>query len=111
MLAEIGGITRFPGARKLASRAGLTPAVRGSDRTVLHGHISKQGPAWLRRAMNQAAQTARRSPQFAASYTAIASKRGKKIAAIAIARKLLTRAWHLPSEMQAAGASTPPQRP
>jgi len=70
-----------------------------------------QGPAWLRRAMNQAAQTARRSPQFAASYTAIASKRGKKIAAIAIARKLLTRAWHLPSEMQAAGASTPPQRP
>jgi hypothetical protein len=30
--------------------------------------------------MNQAAQTAKRSPQFAASCTAIASKRGKKIA-------------------------------
>ena len=48
MLAEIGGITRFPSARKLASWAGLTPAVRGSDLTVRHGHISKQGPAWLR---------------------------------------------------------------
>jgi hypothetical protein len=29
--------------------------------------------------MNQAAQTAKRSPEFAASYTAIAKQRGKKI--------------------------------
>ena len=111
MLAEIGDISRFPSARKLASWAGLTPTVRGSDRTVRHGHISKQGSVWLRWAMNQAAQTAKRSPQFAASYAAIASKRGKKIATIAIARKLLTRAWHLLSEMQAAEASTPLRRP
>jgi transposase len=48
MLAEIGDITRFPSARKLASWAGLTPTVRGSDLTVRHGHISKQGSAWLR---------------------------------------------------------------
>jgi transposase len=41
MLAEIGDITRFGSARKLASWAGLTPTVRGSDRTVRHGHISK----------------------------------------------------------------------
>ena len=41
MLVEIGDITRFPSARKLASWAGLTPTVRGSDRTVRHGHISK----------------------------------------------------------------------
>jgi transposase len=43
MLAEIGDITRFPSARKLASWAGLTPTVRGSDVKVRHGHISKQG--------------------------------------------------------------------
>ena len=72
MLAEIGDITRFPSARELASWAGLTPTVRGSDLKVRHGHISKQGSAWLRWAMNQAAQTAKRSPQFAASYAAIA---------------------------------------
>jgi hypothetical protein len=36
------------------------------------------------------AQTAKRSPEFAATYTAIAKRRGKKIATIAIARKLLT---------------------
>ena len=39
MLAEIGDITRFGSARKLASWAGLTPTVRGSDLTVRHGHI------------------------------------------------------------------------
>jgi transposase len=109
MVAEIGDITRFPNARKLASWAGLTPTVRGSDRTVRHGHISKQGSAWLRRVLNQAAQTARRSPEFAATYASIAKRRGKKIATIAISRKLLTRAWHLLSDMQATGPATPPR--
>jgi len=79
MLAEIGDITRFPSARKLASQSGLTPAVRGSDLHVRHGHIAK--------------------------------RRGTKIATIAISRKLLTRAWHLLSEIQAADASTPSRRP
>ena len=61
--------------------------------------------------MNQAAQTAKRSPEFSASYAAIAKRRGKKIATIAIARKLLTRTWHLPGQMQPADASTPLRRP
>ena len=39
MLAEIGGISRFPSARKLAARAGLIPTMRGSGLTVRHGHI------------------------------------------------------------------------
>jgi transposase len=95
ILAEIGEVSRFGSARKLASWAGLTPAVRGSDRVAHYGHISKQGPAWLRWVLCEAAQTARRSPQFAASYQAIARRRGKKIATTAVARKLLTRAWHL----------------
>jgi transposase len=111
MLAEIGDITRFPSARKLAAWAGLTPTVRGSDLKVRHGHISKQGSAWLRWAMNQAAQTAKRSPQFSASYAAIAKRRGKKIATIAVARKLLTRAWHLLADMQATSTNEPLRRP
>src|SRR6266436_4635391 len=111
MVAEIGDITRFGNARKLASWAGLTPTVRGSDLKVRHGNISKQGSAWLRWVMNQAAQTAKRSPDLAATYSSIARRRGKKIATIAISRKLLTRAWHLLSEIQAADASTPPRRP
>ena len=89
-LAEIGDISRFGSARKLASWAGLTPTVRGSDLTVRHRHISKQGWAW------RAGCSTRRPrpptvPGFAASYAAIAKRRGKNIATIAIARKLLTR--------------------
>ena len=108
IVAEVGDITRFPSARKLASWAGLTPTVRGSDLSVRHGHISKQGSAWLRWVLNQAAQTAKRSPEFSAAYAAIARRRGKKIATIAISRKLLTRAYHLLTAVQAAQATSTP---
>jgi transposase len=104
LLAEIGDITRFASARKLASWAGLTPMVRGSDRTVRHGHISKQGSVWVRWVLCEAAQKAKRSPQFAASYQSIARRRGTKIATTAIARKLLTRAYHLLTDASSGGA-------
>ena len=106
MLAEIGDITRFSSARKLASWVGLTPTVRGSDLTVRHGHISKRGSAWLRWVLNQAAQTAKRSPEFAATYAAIAQRPGTKIATIAISRKLLTRAYHLLATQAASATGT-----
>jgi len=104
LLAEIGDITRFGSARKLAAWAGLTPTVRGSDRTVRHGHISKQGPAWVRWVLCQAAQTAKRHPDFAPGYQAIANRRGTKIATTAIARKLLTRACHRLADAASGGA-------
>src|SRR5205809_655654 len=43
ILAEIGDVSRFGSARKLASWAGLTPTVRGSDRVAHYGHIWKTG--------------------------------------------------------------------
>jgi len=104
LLAEIGDISRFGSARKLASWAGLTPTVRGSDRTVRHGHISKQGPTWARWVLCEAAQTAKRHPDFAPGYEALARRRGKKIATTAIARKLLTRACHLLTDASSGGA-------
>ena len=108
ILAEVGDISRFGSARKLAAWAGLTPTVRGSDRTVRHGHISKQGSAWLRWVLCEAAQTAKRHPDFATTYQAIARRRGKKIATTAIARRLLTRAYHLLTD--AASGVTPTSR-
>ncbi|HEY3034823.1 MAG TPA: IS110 family transposase [Streptosporangiaceae bacterium] len=107
ILAEVGDISRFGSARKLASWAGLTPTVRGSDRVAHYGHISKQGSALLRWALCEAAQTAKRSPQFAASFQAIAKRRGKKIATTAVARKLATRAWHLLTDAERAEAPPP----
>jgi hypothetical protein len=107
ILAEIGEVSRFGPARKLASWAGLTPTVRGSDRVAHYGHISKEGSVWLRWVLCEAAQTAKRHPQFAASYQAIATRRGKKIATTAVARKLLTRAWHLLTDAEHAAAPQP----
>jgi transposase len=95
LLAEIGNISRFRSARALASWAGLTPTVRGSDLSVRYGHISKQGSPYVRWVLNQAAHVAKRHPEFADTYRCIAKRRGKKIATVAVARKLLTRAYHL----------------
>ena len=111
MVAEIGDITRFGSARKLASWAGLTPTVRGPGPEGPAREYPGQGSVWLRWVLNQAAQTAKRSPEFAPAYSSIAKRRGKKIATIAIARKVLTRAWYLLSDLQAADASTSPRRP
>jgi transposase len=102
IVAEVGDISRFASARQLASWAGLTPTVRGSDRVAHYGHISKEGSAWLRWVLCEAAQTAKRSPEFAAAFQRIAKRRGKKIATTAIARKLATRAWHLLADTGAA---------
>jgi transposase len=51
----------------------------------------------------EAAQTAKRHPDFAPGYEGIARRRGKKIATTAIARKLLARAYHLLTDAGAGG--------
>jgi hypothetical protein len=80
--------------------------VRGSDRTVRHGHISKQGSVWVRWVLCEAAQKAKRHPDYAPSYQGIAGRRGTKIATTAIARKLLARAYHLLTDASSAGAAS-----
>ena len=50
-------------------------------------------------------------PGVRASFQRIAQRRGKKIATTAIARKLLTRAWHLLTDAGHAAAPHPAARP
>src|SRR6516164_1812391 len=111
IVAETGDISRFASARQLASWAGLTPTVRGSDRVAHYGHISKQGSVWLRWVLCEAAQTAKRHPEFAPAFQRIAKRRGKKIAATAVARKLAARAWHLLTDAGHAAAPPPATPP
>jgi transposase len=101
LVAEIGDIARFPTARKLCAWAGLTPAVRNSDRKVRHGHITKMGSPWVRFVLQEAAQRAKTRPPFAAFYAKTAARRGTHIATVAVARKLLARSFHLLTELQA----------
>ena len=101
LVAEIGDIGRFPTARKLCAWAGLTPAVRNSDRKVRHGHITKMGSPWVRFVLQEAAQRAKTRPPFASFYAKTAARRGKHIATVAVARKLLARSFYLLTELQA----------
>jgi transposase len=93
LVAEIDDVFRFPSPRKLCAWAGLTPTVRNSDIKVRHGHISKQGSVWVRWVMIEAAHIAKTKPPFAAPFATIAHRRGKKIATVAVARKLLTKCY------------------
>jgi len=73
----------------------------------LRAHLSKQGSVWLRWVLCEAAQTAKRSPEFAPAFQRIAKRRGRKIATTAVARKLATRAWHLLTDAEHAAAPPP----
>jgi transposase len=105
LVAELGDISRFPTARKLCAWAGLTPQVRNSDRKVRHGHITKQGSPWVRWILQEAAQTAKRHPMFVDTYSQLARRRGRNIATVAIARRLLARSFHILTQLEQASKS------
>jgi hypothetical protein len=90
-VAEIGEVDRFPGPTHLVSWAGLTPKHRESDTTVHRGSITKQGSGLVRWAAVEAAQKIPASAGWLVSTRArIADRRGRNIATVAVARKLLT---------------------
>jgi transposase len=78
------------------------PQVRNSDRTVRHGHITKQGSPWVRGILQEAAQTAKRHPMFAGAYAQLAHRRGRHIATVAVARRLLARSFHILTQLETA---------
>ena len=92
---EIGDVHRFPGARQLCSWAGVTPRHRESDTTVHRGPITKQGSRLVRWAAVEAAQKVPSSCAWLAGARAgITVRRGRNIATVAVARKLLTLVYY-----------------
>jgi transposase len=94
VIAEIGEVGRFRSPDELCSWAGLTPTERSSDEHSRRGHISKQGSRWLRWVMVEAASSAVRNPVLRRWYERIERRRGKKIARVALARRLLTLCFY-----------------
>jgi transposase len=95
IVAEIGDIERFPTARHLCAWAGLTPTVRSSDAKARLGHISGLGSRALRWALLEAAQKAAQGGgPLRADFERIAKRRGRKIAKVAVARKILTLCYY-----------------
>jgi transposase len=92
---EIGDVHRFRGARQVCSWAGLTPKHRESDTTVRRGPITKQGSRLVRWAAVEAAQKVPASCAWIAGARAgIMLRRGRNIATVAVARKLLTLVYY-----------------
>jgi transposase len=95
VIAEVGEIGRFQTARQLCSWAGMTPTVRSSDLRTRLGHISHQGSPALRWALVEAAQhAARGSGPLREAFERIAKRRGRQVAKVAVARKILTLCFY-----------------
>jgi transposase len=93
-VAEIGDVTRFPTARHLCSWAGMTPSHHESDTKVRRGHITKQGSRLVRWASVEAVARQRGSTQITVHHHRVGARRGRNIARVAAARKLLTLVYY-----------------
>jgi transposase len=93
-VAEIGDVTRFARPEQVSSWAGLTPRHRESDTTVVKGRITKQGSRLVRWAAVEAAMRARGDHLYAADFHRIAERRGRKVARVAVARRILTLVFY-----------------
>jgi transposase len=93
---QVGDIARFPSSKNFASYLGLVPSEHSSGGHVRRGHITKQGDRLLRWLLVEAAQVAARvDPTLKSWYRRVRSRRGSKIAKVAVARKLATAAYHV----------------
>jgi transposase len=97
--SEIGDIGRFSTPRKLVGYTGLCPRVDQSGERDRRGPLRKNGPNHLRWALVEAAHTAYRHPLYRPilerKRVQLGKKRGTKIAAIEVARKLAEAIWHM----------------
>lgn len=103
-LAELGEMSRFGNRRQVGSYLGLVPSRFDSGQaTGRTGHITRQGPARVRRMLSQATWgRIRTEPRERKVYDGICKKnpQHKKKAVVAIMRRLAVRMWHVAQEAQ-----------
>ena len=97
-VAAIDGAQRFSNAHQVESYLGLVPREYSSGEKQSRGRITKCGNAQVRRLLVQAAQSTMRlrKPETARLWlwaTGIQKKRGKKIAVVALARRIAGILW------------------
>jgi transposase len=90
ILAELGDVRRFRSRAAVANYAGLVPIVRDSNNKHDRGGITHCGSAHLRAVLVEAAWTAvPRVPLYQALFDRIRERRGKPVAIVAVARRML----------------------
>jgi transposase len=89
--AYIDDVTRFGSAAQVSAAIGLVPREDSSAERRHRGHITKAGPSELRSLLVQAAWSCwrtKRSATLHAWVEGLAHRRGKRIAVVALARRL-----------------------
>jgi transposase len=90
----IGTAERFRCSKQIASYLGLVPSEDSSGERRRLGHISKQGNSLLRFLLVEAAQvTVRSNQEWRSTFFHLAMRRGRKIAKVAMARRLAVRLY------------------
>jgi transposase len=88
----IGKAERFQCGKQVASYLGLVPLEDSSGNRRRLGHITKQGSSMMRFLLVEAAQvTVRSVPEWRSKYLHLMMRRGRKIAKVAMARRLAIR--------------------
>ena len=102
LASEIGDVGRFSSAKKLCAHFGLVPRVRQSGEKCYKGRISKEGNSYVRWYMVQAAWIAvRHDERLGTFYRRLQRRKGKRIALVATARKMVTIIWWMLKEQKA----------
>lgn len=90
----LGEVERFSQVRQVTSYVGLIPAEESSGGRQRFGHLTKQGSRLLRFLLVEAGQSAsREDPGLRRTYKRLTFRKGKSIAKVAIARKLIIRLY------------------
>jgi transposase len=85
----VGKAERFQCGKQIASYLGLVPLEKSSGNRRRLGHITKQGNSILRFLLVEAAQvTVRSLPEWRSKYVHLMMRRGRKVAKVAMARRL-----------------------
>ncbi|MFZ4858112.1 MAG: transposase [Desulfuromonadaceae bacterium] len=98
LLGALDEANRFDNKKAAAKYGALTPTIYQSDNVTHMGHICRNGRHEIRRVLLQCAHTVARMKNFESKplrefFERIHKRRGKKIAVVALARKLLTIAF------------------
>jgi transposase len=110
--ATIDDVTRFRGPNAVSAYLGVVPSEASSGERQRRGSITKMGPPYIRAVLVQASWSVWRSPRGSATLHAwahrLADRRGKRIAIVAVARRLariLFAMWRDGRDFQAARVS------
>lgn len=108
LLSAIGDISRFPTPKKLVGYSGLGVRIHSSSGVERSGGITKAGRKDLRTTLVESAWVVVQYDDYwRGKFEAIAARRGRARAIVAIARKLEVFIWHLLTRREANCSADP----